>query len=62
MGKSDYEIAMLDLAASKCLKEGDLRGTLENFSKALECLPEDEQTEARLTQQHGVCPTAFSTL
>ena len=55
MGNSDYENAkQMNLAAGECLKKGDLGGALENFSKALECLPEGElEAKARLHSNMG---------
>jgi len=55
MGNSDYENAkQMNLAAVECLKKGDLGCALENFSKALECLPEGElEAKARLHSNMG---------
>ncbi len=55
MEDSDYENArQMNLAAGECLKKGDLGGALENFSKALECLPEGElEAKARLHSNMG---------
>ena len=55
MGNSDYENArQMNLAAGACLKKGDFRGALENFSRALELLPADElEAKARLHSNIG---------
>ena len=55
MGNSDYEnVKQMNLAAGECLKKGDFGGALENFSKALEFLPEDNlEAKARLYSNMG---------
>ena len=55
MGNSDYETArQMNPAAGACLKKGDFRGALENFSRALELLPADElEAKARLHSNIG---------
>ena len=55
MGNSDYENAkQMNLAAGECLKKSDFVGALENFSKALEFLPEGElEAKARLYSNMG---------
>ena len=55
MGNSDYENAkQMNLAASECLKKGDFGGALENFSKALGFLSENDLgAKARLYSNMG---------
>jgi tetratricopeptide (TPR) repeat protein len=55
LGNSDYENAkQMNLAAGECLKKRDLAGALENFSKALEFLPEGElEAKARVHSNMG---------
>lgn len=55
MENSNYENAkQMNLAANECLKKGDFGGALENFSKALEFVPEDNlEAKARLHSNMG---------
>jgi len=55
MGQSSYESArQMNRAGGECLAQGDFAGALENFSKALALLPEDEiEAKARLHNNQG---------
>lgn len=55
MGKNDYQDAwQLNQAGGECLQRGDLEGALENFSRALELLPEDQiESKAKLHNNRG---------
>jgi tetratricopeptide (TPR) repeat protein len=55
MGNDDYENAKkMNLAGSECMKKGDLGGALENFSKALKLVPEENlEAKARLHSNMG---------
>jgi tetratricopeptide (TPR) repeat protein len=55
MGQSDYERArQICHIGGECLEKGDFDGALENFSKALELLPEDQvESKARLHNNKG---------
>ena len=61
MGNSNYENAkQMNLAANECLKKGDFGGALENFSKALKLLPEDNlEAKARLQSNMGHAQVAL---
>jgi tetratricopeptide (TPR) repeat protein len=55
MGQNGYERAkQIYHAGQECFEKGDFDGALENFSKALELLPEDQaQSKARLHNNRG---------
>ena len=55
MGQNDYERAnQMNRAGGECLEKGDFDGALENFSKALELLPDDQvESKARLHNNKG---------
>ena len=55
MGQNDYErLTQMNRAGGECLEKGDFDGALENFSKALELLPEDQvDSKARLHNNKG---------
>ena len=55
MGQNDYERAnQMNRAGWECLEKGDFHGALENFSGALELLPDDQaESKARLHNNRG---------
>jgi len=55
MGQNDDERAsQMNRVGGECLEKGDFDGALENFSKALELLPEDQvESKARLYNNTG---------
>ena len=55
MGQNDDERAsQMNRVGGECLEKGDFDGALENFSKALELLPDDQvESKARLHNNKG---------
>jgi len=52
--RSYKDAEQMNLAAGECLKKGDLSGALQNFSKALELIPEDKmEAKARVYSNMG---------